>query len=74
MSDDRRSFLRKVGRGLAVAVLGGGTGWLAVKDGRPCWSDGACRRCPQLDTCELPEGKLTRHQRLPASLRRGGER
>lgn len=65
MSSDRRSFLKSIARGIAGLTLGGGTAWLALGRGEPCWTDGGCRRCPQLDDCDLPEGKLTRQQRLP---------
>lgn len=65
MSSDRRSFLKSIARGIAGLALGGGTAWLALGRGEPCWADRGCRRCPKLDGCELPEGKLTRQQRLP---------
>lgn len=68
MSEDRRGFLRTIVRGALGALLAGGTGWLAFRSGEPCWTEG-CRRCPELDGCELPEGRLTRAQRRtrPAS-------
>lgn len=65
MSSDRRSFLKSIVRGIAGLTLGGGMAWLTLGRGEPCWTDGACRRCPQLDECEQPEGRLTRQQRLP---------
>jgi len=72
VSEDRREFFRSIARGLAGVLLGGGAGWLALKSGTPCWADGACRGCPELDTCDLPEGKLTRLQRVRPPADRGG--
>lgn len=65
MSTDRRSFLKFLARGIAGLALGGSVGWLALGRDEPCWTGGGCRRCPKLDECELPEGELTRRQRLP---------
>lgn len=65
MSTDRRSFLKSIARGIAGLTLSGSVSWLALGRDKPCWTDGGCRRCPKLDECELPEGELTRRQRLP---------
>ncbi len=65
MSSDRRTFFKSLGRAAAGLLLGGGTVWLTTKGDAPCWAGGACRTCPRLDTCDLPEGKLTRAQRMP---------
>lgn len=70
MSVDRRAFLKSLVRGVTGLAVIGGTGWLVGRNKEPCWTGGACRICPELDTCELPEGKLTRLQRL---RRRGRE-
>ncbi|MGC9319051.1 MAG: hypothetical protein ACP5KN_13545 [Armatimonadota bacterium] len=63
MKSGRREFLRSVVRGAAGALLAGGTGWLALRSGEPCWTDGGCRRCPRLRSCNLPEARITRMQR-----------
>jgi len=63
--NDRRGFLKSAARGIAGAILAGGTGWLALGRGEPCWTNGACRACPELDHCEEPEARLTRVQRRP---------
>jgi hypothetical protein len=62
---DRRDFLKSAARGIAGALLVGGTGWLALGKGEPCWTNGACRGCPQLDGCPESEARLTRLQRRP---------
>lgn len=62
---DRRNFLKSAARGLAAAALAGGTGWLALGNGEPCWTNGACRHCPELDRCEESEARLARLQRRP---------
>ncbi|MGI5818684.1 MAG: hypothetical protein ACOX9R_11375 [Armatimonadota bacterium] len=62
---DRRSFLKSAAAGLVGAVLAGGTGWLALGRGEPCWTGGACRNCPELDGCEETEARLSRLQRRP---------
>ncbi|MEA3403628.1 MAG: hypothetical protein U9R79_20460 [Armatimonadota bacterium] len=63
MKSARREFLRSILRGGVGALLVGGTGWLALRSGEPCWSDGGCRRCPELRGCELPEARIARMQR-----------
>lgn len=62
---DRRDFLKNAARGLAGVVLAGGTGWLALGRGEPCWTGGACRHCPELDSCEEAEARIVRLQRRP---------
>ncbi len=70
MSSDRRTFFTSLARAAAGVLLGGGTAWLATKSDAPCWTGGACRTCPKLDACDLPEGKLARAQRLPRRTRK----
>lgn len=60
MRQDRRSFLRSMMRLGAGALLVGGAGLLSLRSGKPCWADAGCRRCPELDGCEMPEARLTR--------------
>jgi len=62
---DRRDFFKNAARGVAGALLAGGTGWLALGSGEPCWTGGACRNCPELDHCEEPEARIVRVQRRP---------
>jgi hypothetical protein len=62
---DRRNFLKSAARAVAAGLLAGGTGWLAFGSGEPCWTNGACRQCPELDGCEEPEARITRVQRRP---------
>jgi hypothetical protein len=62
---NRRDFFKNAARGLAGAVLAGGTGWLAFGSGKPCWTNGACRECPKLDDCEESEARIVRLQRRP---------
>ena len=62
---DRRDFFRQVARGAAGALLLGSTGWMTLKSGKPCWADGGCRHCPQLDRCDEAEAQLTRLQQRP---------
>lgn len=69
MSSDRRTFFKSLARAAAGLMLGGGTAWLVTKGEAPCWTGGACRTCPQLGGCALPEGKLTRAQRKPKPSR-----
>jgi len=64
---DRREFLKTAARLSVGALLGGGIGWRALGGGRPCFADGGCRRCPDLDHCDLPEARLARLQRRPRS-------
>ncbi|MFW5866277.1 MAG: twin-arginine translocation signal domain-containing protein [Armatimonadota bacterium] len=64
---DRRDFLKNAARGIAGALLAGGTGWLALGSGEPCWTGGACRDCPELDGCEESEARIVRLQRMPTS-------
>jgi len=60
---DRREFLKAAARGLVGAALVGGIGWKVLGKGDPCWTNGACRGCPQLDGCKESEARLTRLQR-----------
>ncbi len=60
---DRRDFLKSAARAVAGGLIAGGTGWLALGSGEPCWTGGACPNCPELDACEEPEARLTRAQR-----------
>jgi len=69
VSSDRRTFFKSLARAAAGLALGGGAAWLATKGEAPCWTGGACRACPKLDVCDLPEGKLARAQRLPRRTR-----
>jgi hypothetical protein len=62
---DRRGFLKRIGRGIAGVALAGGTGWLAFGSGEPCWTNGACRQCPELDDCGESEARIVRLQRRP---------
>jgi hypothetical protein len=62
---DRRDFFKNAARGIAGVFLAGGTGWLALGSGEPCWTNGACRQCPELDGCEEPEARIVRVQRRP---------
>ncbi|MFP4248066.1 MAG: hypothetical protein ACLFU7_00320 [Armatimonadota bacterium] len=64
---DRRDFLKSAARGIAGVLLAGGTGWLAFGSGKPCWTNGACRGCPELDDCEESEARIVRLQRRPKS-------
>lgn len=70
---DRRDFFRRIASGAAGLALAGGTGWLMLKSGKPCWADGGCRSCPQLDGCDQPEARVVRVQRLPARGEDGRE-
>ncbi len=60
---DRREFLKAAARGLVGAALLGGIGWKVLGKGDPCWTNGACRGCSQLDGCGEAEARLTRLQR-----------
>lgn len=62
---DRRDFLKNAARGFAGVFLAGGTGWLALGSGEPCWTRGACRQCPELEGCEKSEARIVRLQRRP---------
>ncbi|MFO8081567.1 MAG: hypothetical protein R6V07_14860 [Armatimonadota bacterium] len=64
---DRRDFLKNAARSLVGVFLAGGTGWLAFGSGKPCWTNGACRECPELDDCEESEARIVRLQRRPKS-------
>ena len=65
--NDRRDFLKKAASGIVAAFLAGGTGWLAFGSGEPCWTNGACRNCPELDDCEESEARIVRLQKRPKS-------
>lgn len=55
--EDRREFLRTLGRGIALGGLLIGTGWLVTKGDSPietCTSNGICRACGDLNACNLP--------------------
>ncbi|MCX6345333.1 MAG: hypothetical protein NT018_09720 [Armatimonadetes bacterium] len=57
-SENRREFLRSLGRGatLGLLVLGGGS--LMKKGDKPietCVSDGICSNCSDLKACGLPQ-------------------
>ncbi|NLO06647.1 MAG: hypothetical protein GX131_12550 [candidate division WS1 bacterium] len=67
---ERRDFFKRLGRVVSGAALVGGTGWLALGTGKPCWSDGGCRNCPQLQDCDEQEARITRLQTRPQTVRR----
>lgn len=71
---DRREFFRKLARGAAGVLLVGGTGWMTLKSGKPCWADGGCRGCPELDGCEEAEARIARLQRSSWRSKKGPER
>ena len=54
----RREFLRNAGRYALAALLGGGIGTLAGRDGgdgEKCIKQGVCRGCPRVRGCHLPQ-------------------
>lgn len=57
--EDRREFLKSMGRWAALGGLTLGIGMLVKKsDDRPietCVSDGICRKCADLKNCGLPQ-------------------
>jgi len=56
---DRRAFLRRAGRWCALAALGGGGAWLALRRSaatdESCINNSLCGRCGQLPRCGLPQ-------------------
>ncbi len=56
---DRREFIKNIGRKLAAGVLLIGTGVLVCRKpgnrNETCTSDGVCTRCSELSGCGLPQ-------------------
>ncbi len=56
-SKERREFLRSLGRGATLGLLGLGGGFLVKKADKPietCVTDGICSNCSDLKACGLP--------------------
>lgn len=58
----RREFLRRAGRWLAGALLAGGMGWLARRNGLDCRYQGTCGICPQVYDCADARAVAMREQ------------
>ncbi len=54
---NRREFIRKTARGLALSGIIAGGGYLLLKPqtGEECTLDFVCKNCKHLQACSLPE-------------------
>ncbi len=57
--NDRRKFIKTLGRGVALAGMAGLGGYLLFRDrtGENCEFDFICRNCRKQKTCQLPEAR-----------------
>jgi len=62
--NNRREFIKTLGRGVAFAGLAGMTAYLAFRsepeEGEACNFDFACKNCKRLKSCSLPEANNMR--------------
>ena len=59
-SETRRGFLVGTGRWVLAFILSGGTGLLALRQGRGCLVRQGCLDCGVLDRCSLPQAAKQR--------------
>ncbi|MHB9025583.1 MAG: hypothetical protein ACYC7E_15670 [Armatimonadota bacterium] len=63
----RREFLRSLGRYLALGVLVGGTGALALRrDPEKCVNRGICSGCSSFTDCGLPQALSAKQAKVNA--------